>query len=96
MAGLRVAGTWLERSGWEAAVSQAEITPPGTASAFVTASHVARTRHAHQVTATALYTLQHRACDEYAASEMETTYTLKTGAREESMNVHSLLTGHMS
>ncbi|KAL7408249.1 hypothetical protein ABVT39_020345 [Epinephelus coioides] len=66
MAALKTLGDWLQGSGWVEALVQAEITTAGTADSFVRASHVTRSRRAHQVTAAAVYILQHRAynnCD---------------------------------
>ena len=54
-------GKWLESSEWTAAFVQADITTPGKADSFLKASHVSRTRHTHQVTAAALYTLLQKA-----------------------------------
>lgn len=48
-----------------AALVQANITSAGTVDSFLRAAHVARTRNAHQVTAAALYILQHRAYNDY-------------------------------
>ncbi|KAL8614538.1 hypothetical protein ACOMHN_066368 [Nucella lapillus] len=62
MAALRTLGDWLQGSGWV----QAEI---ATAYSFLRASHVLRTRRAHQVTAAALYILQHRAYKHYCLGE---------------------------
>uniref|UniRef100_UPI00358E92D9 uncharacterized protein n=1 Tax=Myxine glutinosa TaxID=7769 RepID=UPI00358E92D9 len=65
MAALRTLGDWLKGSGWVQALVQAEIVTAGTADSFLRASHVLRTRRAHQVTAAALYILQHRAYNHY-------------------------------
>ena len=54
-------GDLLEDSGWTNAFSEAEIAPTGTAESFLHASHVTRTKNAHQVTALALAKLQHEA-----------------------------------
>ena len=62
-------GDWLEDSGWTSALVQADIASPGTADSFIRASHVTKTRHAHQVTAASLYTLLHQAYDEHCTSE---------------------------
>lgn len=51
----KVLGHWLEGSGWVEALQEAEIATPGIAESFLKASHVTRTRHAHQVTASTLY-----------------------------------------
>jgi len=51
------------------ALAQAEIATAGTSHSFLRASHVLRTRRAHQVTAEALYILQHRAYNHYCLRE---------------------------
>lgn len=66
MTALKTAGDWLSGSGWVEALVQANIASAGTADSFLRAAHVARTRHAHQVTAATLHILQHRAYDDYA------------------------------
>jgi len=60
-------GNWLQGSRWVQALVQAENTSAGTGTAdsFLQASHVSRTRRAHQVTAAALSTLQRRAHDHH-------------------------------
>ncbi|VDI69861.1 Hypothetical predicted protein [Mytilus galloprovincialis] len=60
IAALRTIGDWLDNSGWTSALSQANIASSGTADSFLKASHVSRTRHAHEVTASALYILMKR------------------------------------
>ena len=57
----RMVGHLLEDSGWTNVLSEAEIAPTGTAESFLHASHVTRTRHAHQVTSLAVAKLQHEA-----------------------------------
>lgn len=66
MAALKTAGDWLESSGWAEALVEAEIATVGTADSLHKASHVMRTRKAHQITAAAVYILQHRAYDHYS------------------------------
>lgn len=44
-------GNWLDDSGWTSALIQANVASSGTADSFISASHVTKTRHAHQVTA---------------------------------------------
>ena len=66
LAALKTAGDWLAGSGWVEALVQADIASAGTADSFLRAAHVARTRHAHQVTSASLDILQHRAYDAYA------------------------------
>ena len=51
MAALKTVGEWLQGSGWVQALVQAEITSAGTVDSFLRASHISRTRRAHQVTA---------------------------------------------
>ena len=65
LAALKALGTWIEGSGWTSALVQAGITTPGTADSFLKASHVSRTRHAHQITACALYILMDKAYKHY-------------------------------
>ena len=64
MALQKVLGDWLEGSGWTNALVQADIAGSGTANSFIHASHVTKTRHAHQVTAASLYTLLQQAYDD--------------------------------
>ncbi|KAK3880703.1 hypothetical protein Pcinc_014858 [Petrolisthes cinctipes] len=54
---LKLLGDWLEDSGWKNALIQANIATSGAADSFIRASHVTKTRHAHQVTAATLQTL---------------------------------------
>ena len=61
MAVLKTLGDWLQGSGWVEALVQAGIATAGTANSFLHCAHVARSRHAHQVTVAALYILQNRA-----------------------------------
>ena len=65
LAALKALGTWIEGSGWTSALVQAGITTPGTADSFLKESHVSRTRHAHQITACALYILMDKAYKHY-------------------------------
>ena len=67
MTALIVIGDWLKDSGWESILVNANISRPGRVNAMLKASHVTRTRYAHQVTACVLYILQKRAYDEYVA-----------------------------
>jgi len=66
MAALKTIGDWLESSGWAQALVQAEIASVGMADSLHKATHVMRTRKDHQITASALHILQHRAYDHYA------------------------------
>lgn len=71
LAALKAIGHWLEDSGWDRALAQAGVTTPGTAESFLKAAHISRTRHAHQLTASALYILMSGAYEKYAASVTE-------------------------
>ena len=65
MTALKAIGKWLEGSGWTSALVQANVASPGTADSFLKATHVSRTRHAHQVTASTLNILMYNAYQEY-------------------------------
>ena len=65
MTTLKAIGKWLEGSGWTSALVQANVASPGTANSFLKATHVSRTRHAHQVTASTLNILMYNAYHEY-------------------------------
>ena len=54
MATLATLGDLLDGSGWTNVLTQAGIATPGTADSFLKGAHVKRTRHAHQVTSSAL------------------------------------------
>ena len=54
-------GDYLEGSGWAAALTQAGVASSGTADSFFKASHLMRTRYAHEVSAVALAKLQEEA-----------------------------------
>lgn len=71
MAFLKAIGHLLSNSGWSESLVEAKIALAGTADSFLTASHVTRTRYAHEVTACALYGLMMRAYDEYHAAAQE-------------------------
>ena len=55
MAALNMIGDWLEDSGWVEALVQEKVASAGTAESFLKATHVTRTRRAHQVIASCLY-----------------------------------------
>ena len=61
MALWRTLGDVLEGSGWTTALIEAEIASPGIVDSFLNVSHLAQTRHAHQVTVIALQKLQQEA-----------------------------------
>ena len=49
MTALKTIGDWLTDSGWCSALVEAKITSSGVSESFLHASHVSRTRNAHQV-----------------------------------------------
>ena len=57
MAAFRTISDLLDGSGWTSALVEADVITPGTADSFLKASHLTRTRHVHQVTASSLYYL---------------------------------------
>ena len=58
-------GDWLDGSGWTSALVAAEVATGEVADSFIKATHVTRTRRAHQVTATCLFILQSKAYSDY-------------------------------
>ena len=65
MGALRLLGELMEDSGWVGALVQANVASSGTAESFLKASHVGKTRRAHQVTACCLYILLQTAYQHY-------------------------------
>ena len=61
LSGLKALGSWLSGSGWVEMIEEAGIAGQGTSESFLHASHIKRTRHAHEVTAEALYILMQMA-----------------------------------
>lgn len=57
----RVVGDLLDESGWVELLTEADVASSGTADSFLSASHLTKTRRAHQVTALALSVLQQEA-----------------------------------
>ena len=80
---------------------QAEIASSRTADSFIKATHVTKTRHAHEVTAACLYALIQRAYTDYSTSigpnqneaDEEVAYLFKSGVQCEQINVFSLIIG---
>ena len=62
---LKAIGKWIEDSGWTGALVQSGIASSGTADSFLKASHVSKTRRAHQITASALKILMLNAYNSY-------------------------------
>ena len=71
MASLATIGDLLDGIGWTHALAQANIATPGTVESFLKTTHVTRTRHAHQVTASALSILLHTVYDAYSCEKSE-------------------------
>jgi hypothetical protein len=69
MNALKVLGDLLDSSGWTGALTQANVASSGTADSYLKVSHVTRTRHAHQMTASSLHILLHKAYTEYSSSQ---------------------------
>ena len=98
MAALKAVGKWLEGSGWAQALVQAEIVTAGMADSFHKASHVMRTRRAHQITSAALYILTHRAITITLLPVRETTkvhWTLTLGVITKRAIAPSFITGQL-
>ena len=72
---LKTIGTWLDGSGWVQALVTAEVTTAGRADALLQASHVTRTRYAHQVTAACLFQLKQLAYRQYVETRGDTDQT---------------------
>ena len=68
-----VLGDLLEGSGWTSALSETEVSSAGTAQSMLNAAHLARTRHARQVTLLTLHILQGKAFLSCTGSEHEET-----------------------
>ena len=69
MATFKALGKWVLGSGWPEALTNATVASPGVANSFLTASHITRTRRAHQVTAARLHLLMKKAYEEYSKTE---------------------------
>ena len=73
---LKMIGEWLQDNGWVEAIVQAKVASPGTADSFLKATHVSRTRRAHQITASCLFILLKKEFDhslEKNYADMSTT-----------------------
>ena len=68
-----VLGDLLEGSGWTSALSETEVSSAGTAQPMLNAAHLARTRHAHQVTLLTLHILEGEAFLSCIGSEHKET-----------------------
>ena len=67
-------GDFLESSGWTTALCESEVASSGTADSFLNATHLTRTRHAHQVTALALSVLQNDAWQQQRSSNGDASF----------------------
>ena len=69
MAAFKALGKWVLGSGWCEALTNATVTSLGIANSFLIASHITRTRRAHQVAAASLHLLMKKAYEEYSKNE---------------------------
>ena len=67
-------GDLLNCSGWTEAISKSEISTTGTADSFLKATHIMKTRHAHQVTVVALHQLQQQAFEQLSSNESDESF----------------------
>ena len=74
---LKCLGNWLENSGWTNVLVQAKLASPGVADSFLKASHVTRSRHAHQVTVCVLQILLENAYEKYKKTENNNLLTME-------------------
>ena len=84
MASLKMVGHWLDKSGWDSALVQADITTRGRADGILKAAHITRSRYAHQVSACALYILQRKAYKEFTAGHESSNIAFETWVQEKS------------
>ena len=61
----KMLGQWTDNSGWTEGLCQSGVTTSGTADSFIKVHHVARTKYAHQVTASSLHILMGAAYARY-------------------------------
>ena len=71
MASFKMLGKWLSGSGWAEVMCNAGVATQGVAESFLSASHITRTRRAHQVTAASLFILLCKAYNEYQAKSRD-------------------------
>ena len=69
MAAFKALGKWVLGSGWTEALTNASVASSGVADSFLSASHITRTRRAHQVTAASLHIMMKKAYEEYSKSD---------------------------
>jgi len=75
---------WMNGSRWTEVLPTGGIATQGVADSFITASHLTRTRCAHQVTAASLHLLQHKAYQEYVS-----TVTVSNGQELKSFDIRN-------
>ena len=81
-------------SGWTAAITDANIASSGVADSLPAASHLSRTRHAHEVTACSLHIIMKKAYTRYVERENRMKcFHLKTGRLQGLPAVPSSSTG---
>ena len=82
MATLSMLGKWLNGSGWSSALIEAGVITPGSlrADALLSASHIKRTRYAHQITLASLYILHKSAYQSYCteSAKFENSLSFET------------------
>ena len=71
MTALKTLGNFLEGSGWVECLIEAGIASSGVADSFLKASHVTRTRYAHEVTVCALMNLLKKSYENYVTENIE-------------------------
>ena len=69
IASFKMLGKWVAGSGWSDVMCNAGVATQGIADSFLTASHVTRTRRAHQVTAASLHILMNTAYEAYKVNQ---------------------------
>ena len=86
MTALKALGQWLDCSGWTSVLEIAGSASSGIVNSFVNAGHVIRTRRAHQITAAALYIMQHLAYQKYLCALTEDQQRLQFKEWKEDMS----------
>ena len=92
MAAWKAVGTWLEGSGWSDVLSESNIATSGKAESYLQASHLKRTRYAHQVTAASLHILCHQAYEYFLADQGTANYQSFEAWCEERANKYPMFT----
>ena len=74
MSFLKCLGDWLKNSGLTVVLAEADIASQGVTDSMINASHVTRTRHAHQVTSSSLFLLLQEAFQSRRTTELTIEY----------------------